>query len=325
MKVLVTGATGFVGRALVPVLTAAGHQVIATSRNPAAKIAGAEVIAIGGLGPETDWRLALDGIEAVIHLAARVHVMDETAVDPLAENRRVNTAGTIRLARDAAAAGVRRLVFLSTVKVNGERTDGQPFTEKDAPAPSDPYAIAKDEAEQGIRDISAKTGMGVTVIRPPLVYGPGVAGNFVSLLRLCARGLPLPLASVHNSRSLIYVGNLVDAILAAVDHPAAAGKTYLVGDGDDVSTAALIRDISAALDAAGMPGRRPAVWPMPPVLLRLAASLAGKSAAASRLLGDLSVDDAAIRHDLGWTPPFSMVQGLKETAAWFVAAEKNRK
>ena len=324
MKVLVTGAGGFVGRALVPVLTAAGHTVIATSRNPKTDIPGATLKTVGELGPDTDWQAALDGVEAVIHLAARVHVMSDNAADPLAENRRINTQGTITLGKAAAAAGVKRFVFLSTIKVNGEHTTGHPFCETDVAAPKDPYAIAKEEAEQGLRDMSAKTGMEVTIIRPPLVYGPGVAGNVAVLLAVCSKGWPLPLALVDNRRSLIYVGNLADAILKSLDHPAAAGKTYLVRDGDDISTSALVRHISAALDLAGMPGRRPCLWPVPPVLLRWAAALAGKSAAASRLLADLCVDDTAIADDLGWTPPFSMVQGLKETAAWFVAAEKNR-
>ncbi len=250
--------------------------------------------------------------------------MNETAADPLAENRRINTRGAVKLATDAAAAGIRRFVFLSTIKVMGERTAGAPFRETDAPQPNDPYAIAKYEAEQELRRISDKTGMAVVIIRPPLVYGPGVRGNFAALLGLCAKGWPLPLGAVDNRRSLIYAGNLADVICAVLESPVAAGKTYLASDGEGVSTAALIGRISTALDRAGVAGRRPALWSVPPALLRLLAVPAGKTAAASRLLDDLCLDDTALRRDLGWTPPFSMVQGLDETAAWFAAAGKDR-
>ena len=324
MKVLVTGGNGFVGRALVPLLVNVGHDVVVTSRDPDARMPGATLVPIGDLGPETDWRAALAGVDAVVHLAARVHVMKESAADPLAENRRINTQGTIKLAEDAVAAGVKRLVFLSTIKVNGEETTGPAFRETDTPQPQDPYAIAKHEAEQALTALSAKTGMEVVTIRPPLVYGPGVGGNFVSLLGLCAKGWPLPLGAVNNRRSLVYVGNLADAIRLCLENPAAAGKTWLVRDGEDVSTPALIAQISAAFDRTGMPGNRPKLWPVPQGLLRLAAGLVGKSAAAARLLGDLCLDDMALRRDLGWTPPFSMVQGLNETAAYFKATQMDR-
>jgi len=324
MKVLVSGASGFVGQALTPALIAAGHTVIATSRHSGAGSPGVTVKTVAGLGPDTDWRAALAGVEGVVHLAARVHIMNDTAADPLVENRRINTQGTIKLAEDAAAAGVRRFVFLSTVKVMGEATTGAPFCERDTPSPQDAYAIAKFEAEQALADISARTGMQVVIIRPPLVYGPGVGGNFQTLIKICARGWPLPLGAVKNRRSLIYVGNLAHAIGVCLETPAAAGKTYLVRDGEDLSTADLIGRISAALDRAGLPGRRPVLVPIPPTLLRFVATLLGKSGAASRLLGDLCVDDGAIRKDLGWTPPFSMVQGLNETANTFVAAKMDR-
>jgi len=324
VKVLISGASGFVGRALTPVLITAGHTVVATSRHSGADLPGVVMKKVAGLGPDTDWRAALEGIEAVVHLAARVHIMNDTATDPLLENRRINTQGTIKLAEDAALAGVKRFVFLSTVKVMGEATTGAPFCQSDTPSPQDAYAIAKLEAEQALADISTRTGMQVVIIRPPLVYGPGVGGNFATLLKVCARGWPLPLGAVNNRRSLIYVGNLAHAIAECVENPAATGKTYLVRDGEDISTAELITRISAALDHAGLPGRRPQLWPLPPVLLRLAAGLVGKSGAASRLLGDLGVDDGAIRKDLDWTPPFSMVQGLNETANFFAAAKMDR-
>ncbi len=324
MNVLVTGAGGFVGRALIPVLLTAGHRVVATSRDLGADIPGATVKASFELDPHTDWGPALDGIDTVIHLAARVHVMAETAADPLAENRRINTAGTRKLAEDSAAAGVKRLVFLSTVKVMGEESPAAALNEQDHPRPRDPYAIAKLEAEQALADISAKTGMEVVILRPPLVYGPGVQGNFAALLALCAKGWPLPLASVDNRRSLIFVGNLADVICGVVENPVAAGKTYHACDGAAVSSATLIGEISASLDRAGVPGRRPGLWPVPPPVLRLLAACVGKSAVASRLLDDFRIDDGLLRRDLGWTPPFSMVQGLKETAAWYADHQKNR-
>ena len=324
MKVLVTGVTGFVGQALVPVLAAAGHTVVGSSRDGAAQIPYGGTVAVDELGPTTDWSAALDGVEAVVHLAARVHVMNETASDPLEENRRINTRGTIKLAEDAATTGVRRFVFLSTIKVNGEGTAGTAFHADDTPRPQDPYAIAKHEAELALREICDRTDMESVIIRPPLVYGPGVGGNFLTLLKLCAKRLPLPLGLVNNRRSMIYVGNLTSAILAGLENPKAAGKTYLVGDGEDVSTPALIARISDALADAGQPGRGARLLPFPPGLLKRVAGLVGKSGAADRLLGDLCLDDTAIRDDLGWTPPFSMVQGLNETVRHFIATRKQR-
>lgn len=320
MRVLVTGADGFVGRALLPALTKAGHAARAAVRVPRADSAP-DAVAIGDIGPETDWTAALDGIEAVIHLAARVHVMRETATDPLDQFRRVNVEGTRRLAT-AAAAGVRRFVFVSSVKVNGEETAERPFTEADIPLPEDPYGISKWEAEQILGGTAS--GMETVVLRPPLVYGPGVKGNFLSLLKLCNRGWPLPLGAIGNARSLIYVGNLADALVRAVDHPAAAGETFLVSDGEAVSVPELVRRIAAALD-------RPArLLPVPPGLLRAGAALIGRPGAAKRLLGSLVVDDQRIRKILAWQPPFTMVEGLRETAAWFRSpslrqgARKNR-
>jgi len=311
MKVLVTGAAGFVGRALAAVLIEAGHDVFAASRDPNAKIPGTALRPVGELGPDTDWSAALDGIDAVVHLAARVHVMNDSAADPMAENRRINTEGTARLATDAATAGVKRFVFLSTVKVMGEATaPGSAFGAGDRPNPQAPYAIAKLEAERALFEIAADSAMETVVLRPPLVYGPGVGANFLKLMRLCAKGRPLPFGAVVNKRSLIYVGNLSSAILAALTHPAAAGKTYLVCDGESVSTPDLIRAISGAL------GVTPHLSKVPPWLLRLLGTLTGKSAAIARLTGSLVIDDTSIRDDLDWTPPYNMVQGLEQTAAW---------
>ena len=311
MKVLVTGASGFIGRALVPTLIRAGHQVLATSRNPDTHIDGATVLPIQELGPATDWTAALNGVDAVIHLAARVHIMSDTAHDPLAENRRINCDGARHLAQQAADANVRHFIFLSTIKVNGETSGATAFRADDVPAPAEPYAIAKFEAEQALMEITENSEMGLSIIRPPLVYGPGVRGNFASLLGLCAKGLPLPLSSIDNRRSLIYVGNLVSLVGHILDHPKADGGIYLVRDGEDVSTPELIKRVSAAL------GITPRIFPFPQFLLAIAGALGGKSAAVSRLIESLVADDSLTRSDLDWTPPFSMVQGLQETADWF--------
>jgi nucleoside-diphosphate-sugar epimerase len=317
MKILVTGGRGFVGRALIPVLTKAGHTVVATSRKPDTTIPGASVCPIGELGPVTDWSQALSDVDAVVHLAARVHIMKERTADPLAENRRINTEGTRKLAKDATRAGVQRFVFLSTIKVNGEVTVEKPFHAKDTPAPQDPYAIAKLEAEQALIDIAAQSDMSVAIIRPPLVYGPGVRGNFLSLLKLCAKAWPLPLGSIHNSRSLIYIGNLADLVLRVVEKQTPDTAVYLCRDSEEVSTPGLIRHVGTAL------GRVSILLPVPPSLLRFAGRLSGKSGVISRLNDSLVVDDNETRNDLDWTPPFSMLQGLKETVAWFNHRPKN--
>ena len=313
-NILVTGATGFIGRPLCArFLTEGGLTRGAVWRDePAPGLPeGAETVLIDSIGPDTDWKEALAGIDTVVHLAARVHVMDEKAEEPLAAYRRVNVAGTERLARMAAANGVKLLVFLSSVKVNGEETATR-YMEQDSPVPLDPYGVSKLEAEEVLRRIAAETGLEVVIIRPPLVYGPGVKANFYRLMRTVARGIPLPLGSISNARSLVYLGNLIDAIALCVKHPLAAGQTFLISDGDDVSTPELIRRIAAAL---GQPAR---LFPFPPALMRLAGRLTGRTSAVDRLLGSLCVDDTKIRKDLGWKPPFTMTEGLKKTGDWYV-------
>lgn len=275
--------------------------------------AGLEIVPVGDIGPATDWGAALAGVDCVVHLAARTHVVHDPAPDPLAEYRRVNVAATAALASAAAAARVRRLVFLSSVKVNGERTADRPFSENDAPQPEDAYGISKWEAEQALWKIAAETGLEIVVLRAPLVYGPGVKGNFLTLLRTVARGVPLPLASIRNRRSLICVGNLSDAIVRCVDHPAATGKTFLVADDTDVSTPELIRALATAL---GVPAR---LLPFPPPLLYAAATLFGQAAAVSRLTGSLQIDSRRIRRETGWRPNYALAQGLAETAQWYHA------
>lgn len=309
-RILVTGATGFVGRVLTAALVAAGHDVVACVRDAARPtIAGVTRRVVADVGPETDWREALAGVEAVAHLAARVHVMDEGERAPLAAYRRVNALGTRRLAEAAAAAGVKRLLFLSTVKVNGERSAAEPFRESDPPAPADDYARSKWEGEQALAEVAATHGLETVVLRPPLIYGPGVAGNMGRLLDLVRRAPPLPLAAIDNRRSLLYVGNLASAAVACLTSPAAAGETYLVRDGEDVSTPELIRRIGAAASA---PLR---LFAVPPELIRLAGGLSGRAAAVARLLDSLVIDDRKIRTQLGWVPPFTMAEGLAETVS----------
>ncbi|HET9405083.1 MAG TPA: SDR family oxidoreductase [Burkholderiales bacterium] len=306
--VLITGADGFVGRMLCEALAAAGRRVKRALR--AVQPGLPDAVAVGDIGGETDWRAALEAASAVVHLAARTHVLRETAADPLAEYRRVNVDGTRRLAQQAVRCGVRRLVFVSSIKVNGEAT-GRPFTENDAPRPGDAYGISKWEAEQALARVAAETGLEVVVLRPSLVYGPGVKGNFLRLMNLVARRVPLPLASIANRRSLVYAGNLVDAVLKAIDAPGAAGRTYLISDGEDVSTPDLVRALAQALGVA------PRLLPCPPAALMIGATLAGRRAELARLAGSLQVDAAAARRDLGWRPRFTLSQGLAETARWY--------
>lgn len=303
MKIAVSGATGFVGQALCSHLLAHDHAVVPVVRH-ASGLAG-EVI-VGNIDGATDWQPALSGCDAVVHLAARVHVMDDTTQNPLALYRATNTYATLNLARQAAQAGVKRFVFISTIKVNGEGRD-TPYRETDVPAPEDAYAISKWEAEQGLRQIAADTGLEVVILRPPLVYGPRVKANFQRLIHIVNRGWPLPLGAIRNRRSLLYLGNFVDAIRLCVEHPAAAGQTYLLDDGQVVSTPELIRAVARAM---GRPSR---LLVVPVSLLRFAGKLLGKRAAVDRLTGSLYVDSSAIRSRLGWVPPFSMEAGLSAT------------
>jgi nucleoside-diphosphate-sugar epimerase len=314
-QVLVTGANGFVGRALCKTLRLKGYQVRAAVRTSATdpetdSAIRAETVAIGSI-TETDWTAPLNGVEVVVHLAARAHITHETVGDVLATYRQINAEATERLAGMAAASGVKRFVFMSSVKVNGERTFDLPFAEDNTPQPEDAYGISKWEAEQALARIAKKTGLEFVVVRSPLVYGPGVKGNFLRLMRLIARGTPLPLASVANRRSLIYVGNLADAITAGIEAPAAASKTYLVSDGEDLSTPDLIRALAAAL---GVPAR---LFPFPAALLELGAAMLGKRAEIARLIGSLQVDSTQIQNELGWRPRFTLSEGLEQTARWY--------
>lgn len=307
-RVLVTGANGFVGKALATRLGHVGWAITRAMRNPVAQDG---VIAVGDINDCTDWTAALSACSAVVHLAARVHVMRDEVSDPLAAFRAVNVDGTLNLARQAAQAGVSRFVFLSSIKVNGEGRE-EPYRETDAPDPQDPYAISKWEAEQGLHAIAAATGMEVVILRPPLVYGPGVKANFQRLLGAVDKGWPLPLGAVENRRSLLYLGNLVDAIQLCLAHPVAAGQTYLLSDGEDVSSPELVRRLARAM---GHPDR---LLPVPPAWLRLAGGLVGRRAVVDRLLGSLVVDSSRIRRELGWSPPFRLDAGLAETAQHYL-------
>ncbi len=312
MKVLITGANGFVGKALGLRLLEEGHSVYGAIRPQRQLPAGIEPRPAAPLTAEGDWSAALAGCEAAVHLAARVHVMHDTASDPLAEFRAANVAGTLRLAEQAAAAGLRHLVFLSSIKANGEETFATPFGPDNA-APVDPYGISKLEAERGLAAIAARSGLAVTVLRPPLIYGPGVMGNFRALVGLVDRGLPLPLGAIHNRRSLIGLDNLTDAIRACLDHPPEAGqcRTFTLADGEAVSSSELVRRIARALD-------RPArLLPVPVGLMRLAGKLTGKAAAVQRLTASLEVDSGAIAAMIGWSAPRTLDEGLDATARWW--------
>ena len=320
MKVLVTGATGFVGRRLVRELLAAGDAVTACVRSPekASELGLSDVLVVPEIGSETDWSGRLEGHDAVVHLAARVHVMRDASADPLAAFRRVNRDGARRLAEAAAKAGVARFVHASSVKALGEAASpDRPMTDATPPRPSDAYGISKLEADQALADVAAAGPMTVVSLRPPLVYGPDVAGNFLSLLAICDRGWPLPLGLARNRRSLIFVGNLTDAIRHLLASAPGVSGTYLIDDGEAVPVRRLIRDTAAAL---GRPAR---LVPVPPCILSAGLRLLGRKAVADRLLAPLVVDSSRFRDDTGWTPPYKMVQGLAETAAWYRATPRS--
>jgi UDP-glucose 4-epimerase len=303
--ILVTGANGFVGQALVADLSARNLPFRAASRGD-----GPGLFAVGDITPATDWSAALVGVSSVIHLAARVHVMTDLASDPLDAYRFSNVDATNNLARQAMTAGVRRFVFVSSIKVNGEATlPGAPFTEADQPAPVDPYGQSKLEAERALFDLGRQSGMEVVVVRPPLVYGPGVRANFAALMQWVERGLPLPLGAIANRRSMIFVKNLTDLLILCTSHPAAAGEVFLVSDGEDLSTTQLLESMAAAL---GRPSR---LIKLSPSTLALAAKLSGRTAVAQRLLESLQVSIAKTSARLDWKPPYALAEGLKATAA----------
>ena len=309
-RIAVTGASGFVGRALVERLVG-GSPILALSRSaPPTSVHRACWVQSPELDARSTWAPLLTGVDVLIHCAARVHMASKGGAAELAEFRRVNCLGTLKLAEDAAATGVRRFVFISSIKVNGERTaPDRPFRYDDTPAPVDAYGISKCEAEQELLALGDRCGMGITIVRPPLVYGRGVRANFAALIRLVASGVPLPFGSVNNRRSLVYVGNLADLVATAATHPGAAGKILLASDGVDLSTAELVEKISHAM------GKAPRLISVPPVLLQWAASLSGQRRLSKRLLESLAVDIYPTRQALSWAPPFGIEEALAHTLA----------
>ncbi len=308
-RVLVTGANGWVGQRVIMRASKAGRQVRGAARTGQAAGAYGDAVSVGDLDENTNWQHALSNCRVVVHTAARVHMMHDATADPLQAYRRVNVEGSLNLARQAAQAGIQRFIFISSVKVNGEQTrPGHPFRAEDTPAPQDPYGISKMEAEVGLRAIAQQTGMEVVIIRPPLVYGPGVKANFASMVQWLQRGVPLPLGAIHNRRSLVALDNLVDLIITCLDHPAAANQTLMVSDGEDVSTTELLQRMAAAL---GKPAR---LVPVPQRVLALGAALLGKQAVAQRLFSSLQVDIGPTCALLGWKPPVSLADGLLQVA-----------
>jgi nucleoside-diphosphate-sugar epimerase len=307
MKVAVLGAGGFVGRGVVRHFEAQGHEVRPILRRPRG-LAG-EIVIDDVLS--ADWAAHLEGVDVLVNSIARVHIVRDRAKDPLAEHRRINRDGAIRTAEGAIAAGLRRLVYISTIKVNGESSrPGQPFRADSVPHPEDAYGISKLEGERALFEIGRETGLEVTAVRPPLVHGPGARANLGALMQAIHRGLPLPLGRVtQNRRSLVGIDNLADLIVTLAQHPKAPGELFLAADGVDVSTRALVERLAAAM------GRRPRLVPLPVPLIRAAASLLNKNAAVNRLLGSLQIDIAKNRDLLGWTPPVPFDEGLRRCVA----------
>lgn len=310
--VLITGANGFIGRALCAAFVRRGFVVKGAVRETFELPMGVIPVVVGNLDGETNWSDALTGVDVVIHLAARAHVLIESAINPQQEFLKVNAAGTQHLATWAANMDVKRFVYVSSIGVNGLNTEaGRAFTEADVPNPHNAYTLSKWEAERALHRISAESKLEIVILRPPLVYGVAAPGNFAEMLRVIFKGIPLPLASVHNLRSLIYIDNLIDALILCATHSAAAGQTYLVSDGEDISTPDLLRHLGIAM---GHPVR---LFSFPHKLLSFAAATVGKTEQVKRLTGSLQINSGKIRRELNWIPPYSLQQGLQATAEWY--------
>jgi nucleoside-diphosphate-sugar epimerase len=318
MRALITGASGFVGSQLLSIMRCSD---LAIQTRSALRLQPKKIIddyeVVGNIGPLTDWNNTLSGIDVVIHLAARVHVMNDISSDPLTEYRLVNVQGTLNLARQAAKAGVRRFIFLSSIKVNGEETaPGECFSESSKPNPIDPYGVSKYEAEEGLRKICEKTGMEYVIIRPPLIYGPGVKANYQRLVQAVKRGFPLPFGCINNKRSMLALDNLIDFIILTTSEPRAANQTFLLSDGQDLSSKELVTKIALAL---GLP---PRILPVPIILLQVLGRMLRKSAAIGRLLGSLQIDSSKARVLLGWKPPISVDEGIARTVSPAMANDR---
>jgi nucleoside-diphosphate-sugar epimerase len=316
-KVLITGANGFIGMPLCSTLAKHHATVRMAGRNAASIASSLSSVVVGDIDGATNWAEALHDIDVVIHLAGRVHIMRDTACDPLTEFRKVNVDGTLNLAQQALLTGVKRFIFISSIKVNGEETPwGRPFHADDMPAPVDAYGISKREAEDGLRKLCSNSSMDFVIIRPPLVYGPRVKGNFLQLIRWLDKGIPLPLASIQNKRSLIALDNLIDLIITCINHPLAANQTFLASDGEDISTPELLKRTAAAI------GKKACLWGVPVELLHFAAQCFGKTAAIHRLCGSLQLDIRKTRERLGWQPPVGVDQALLSTARHYLGDRK---
>lgn len=317
-KVLVTGATGFVGRHLCESLVSSGYIITGTTRSSEKAFSPVDykLRIIGDIGTDIDWASALQDIDYVVHLAARVHIMSEVADDPLTEFRRVNSRGSEKLAESAAAAGVKRLIYVSTIKVLGETTDGHAFRNTDRAAPCDPYAVSKREAEEALKRITNDKGLELVILRPPLMYGPGVGGNFLRVLGLVARGIPLPVGMIQNARSMLAVSNFCDVIQISLEHPAAVGRTFLVADGEDISTPELFRMIGSLMDK---PVR---LLPVPEQLLKLGGKIFRRSNEVARLCDSLQVDITYTKNVLNWSPRTSLEDGIRSVVQWYLAQEQ---
>jgi nucleoside-diphosphate-sugar epimerase len=315
-KILITGANGFVGNAVLEQLSSvnSAYALLASVRaKPSVMVSGVNYIEVPSLKVDTPWLDALEGVDAVIHCAARVHIMNDASSDPLCEFRKINVAGTLSLARQAVAAGVRRFIFVSSIKVNGEATRlGRAFVENDYPQPIDAYGVSKFEAETELMVLAKETGLEVVIIRPPLVYGPGVKANFASMMKWLQRGIPLPLGAIKNKRSFVALDNLVDLIVTCIHHPAAVNQVFLAGDGHDLSTTELLQSMAKALN---VPAR---LIPVPMSLINLGAAALNKRDVAQRLCGSLQTDISKARNLLGWEPPVSVDEALLKTARYFL-------
>ena len=307
LTILVTGATGFVGNAFVKKALSLGNDVRVVVRDSSSfSFDSLQCFSVQDISKDTNWDGAFVGVDVIVHCAARAHLMRDISSSPLSAYREINVAGALNLAKQAAEAGVRRFVFISSIKVNGESTlPERPFVADDFPAPLDPYGVSKMEAEHGLRIIAAKTKMKLVIVRPPLIYGPGVRANFATLLRWVSYGVPMPFGAIHNARSIVSLDNLLDLLMICLWHPAAVGQTFLVSDGDDVSTTELLRRTAKAM------GKKIFLLPVPVSYLEFGASLLGKYSVAHRLFSSLQVDIQKTRHLLGWDPPLTLDEGLK--------------